>query len=148
MKGSYDESGAIDYTDGTPEQDAISRALETVDGVLAFGRKLHGLGGGGGSIDTAGAMPSIPGNPSDSGRPPLRPQPGPGTGPGVPGFGERMAGRMPSIPGSPSESGVPPQRPEPGPLPPTSNPFGKRADAGGDESASDETGAITDEDEA
>jgi hypothetical protein len=141
----FEDGGAIDDTDGSPQQDHISKALETVDQVLAFGRKLHGLGGGDneGAIDTAAAMPMIPGNQSET--------PGPYR-PG--GGGQKMAANMPSIPGSQSESGRPPQQPMPGPLPPTSNPFGKRADAGNDpdqdgDDDSGQPGAIdTDEDAA
>lgn len=44
---SFSRGGAVDDTDGDPAQDAVARALDTVDGVLAFGRKLHGLGGEG-----------------------------------------------------------------------------------------------------
>ena len=54
--GFFSQGGAIpDDTDGSPEQDDISKALESVDQVLAFGRKLHGLGGGDdeGAINTA-----------------------------------------------------------------------------------------------
>lgn len=46
------------------------------------------------------------------------------------GGGQQMASNMPTVPGTQSNSGIPPQQPMPGPLPPTSNPFGKRADAG------------------
>jgi hypothetical protein len=92
----------------------------------------------GGAIDTAGAMPMIPGNQSET--------PGPYR-PG--GGGQKLAGAMPMIPGNQSESGRPPLQPAPGPLPPTSNPFGKRADAGTDtdnDNDSDAPGAIdTDE---
>lgn len=96
----FEDGGAVegDDTNGSPQQDAISKALDTVDQVLAFGRKAHGLGGN-----------------EESG-------------------GIQMAAntRMPGQPPSQSESGVKPIQPMPGPLPPTSNPFGKRADAGGD----------------
>ncbi len=122
---SYSEGGAIsddDEGNGSPDQDAIQRALQSVDGVLAFGRKLHGLGGGdeedGGAIKgTQMAQNSYQNN------------------------------RMPAIPGNPSDSGIKPIQPEPGPLPPTSNPFGKRADASDNDQ--DDQGAIsTDEDNA
>lgn len=46
---SFSGGGAIpddDDTNGSPQQDQISSALDTVDQVLAFGRKQHGLGGG------------------------------------------------------------------------------------------------------
>lgn len=60
--------------------------------------------------------------------------------------GTQTAGRMPSVPGTPSDSGVRPVQPAPGALPPTSNPFGKRADASQD--SPPEEGAIpTDEEE-
>lgn len=139
--------GAIeDDTDGSPEQDTISKALSSVDAVLAFGRKLHGLGGGDneGAINTAGNMPTIPGNQSETPGPYQPGQPRP----------QQMAqasyqnNRMPMRPGSQSESGVQPIQPAPGPLPPTNNPFGKRADAG-DSDSDDQSGAIdTDEDTA
>lgn len=45
--------------------------------------------------------------------------------------GVQEAANMPMQPAGQSETGVPPQRPAPGQLPPTNNPFGKRADAGG-----------------
>lgn len=163
-----DDDGDSDYNsgNGSPEQDRVSKALETVDGVLAFGRKLHGLGGDddGGAIQTAdagytnGRMPAVPGSQSNSGVPPLQPQPGPLPPTNNP-FGKRQAdagntqvadagytnGRMPAIPGNQSDSGVKPIQPAPGPLPPTANPFGKRADNDED----DQGGAInTDEDTA
>lgn len=145
---SFAEGGAIgDDTDGSPAQDRISKALDTVDAVLAFGRKLHGLGGNeedDGAIkgtQTAAAMPTIPGNQSET------------PGPYKPGQGgQQMAANMPSVPGSQSNSGQRPPQPMPGPLPPTSNPFGKRADAGdgdGDGDSDDQGGAInTEEDTA
>lgn len=149
---SFAAGGAIPDEDinGSPDQDAIQRALTSVDAVLAFGRKLHGLGGNeedDGAIKMAGRMPSVPGNPSNSGVPPAQPMPGPLPPTSNP-FGKRADagytnGRMPMIPGTQSESGVPPIQPMPGPLPPTSNPFGKRADAGGD----DQSGAIDTSDE-
>lgn len=122
---SFSQGGAIDDgsggdDNGSPQQDAIQRALSTVDGVLAFGRKLHGLGGG----DDEGAIKTA------SNYPP---------------------GRMPAKPGNQSESGVPPIQPMPGPLPPTSNPFGKRADAGdqgNDQGQDDQSGAIDTEEDA
>jgi len=50
----FEDGGAIpdDDTNGSPQQDLLQKALSTVDGVLAFGRKLHGLGGG----DNEGAI--------------------------------------------------------------------------------------------
>jgi hypothetical protein len=120
-------------SNGSPQQDAIQKALSTVDGVLAYGRKLHGLGGGdneGGGIQTAdagyqnGRMPARPGNQSESGAAPVQPMPGPLPPTSNP-FGKR-ADAMPSRPGNPSDSGLPPDQPAPGPLPPTDNPFGQR----------------------
>lgn len=145
VAGGYAGGGAIeDDTNGSPEQDQITKALASVDQVLAYGRKLHGLGGDneGGAIDTAAAMPMIPGNQSET--------PGPYR-PG--GGGQKMAANMPMVPGSQSNSGIPPQRPAPGPLPPTSNPFGKRADAGStsdqdNDNDSDQPGAIDTDEEA
>lgn len=54
--------------------------------------------------------------------------------------------RVPAIPGNPSESDQPREQPMPGPLPPTSKPFGKRADAG-DQPAEGEQEAISTDDE-
>lgn len=82
----FAEGGAIEddldgSINGSPPQDAIMKALSTVDGVLAFGRKLHGLGeGDNGAIkgtQVAGRMPSVPGTPSDSGVRQPQPMPGP-----------------------------------------------------------------------
>lgn len=95
-----DDDGSDD-SNGSPQQDAISKALDSVDQVLAFGRKAHGLGG-----DQEGDGPAI--QTAQAGY---------------------QNNRMPALPGSQSNSGVPPIQPQPGPLPPTSNPFGKRADA-------------------
>lgn len=70
------------------------------------------------------------------------------------GFGQQQAGiRTPMVPGNPSESGKPREQPAPGPLPPTSNPFGKRAEAEQEpeqeEAPQQVAGAIdTDDDEA
>jgi hypothetical protein len=129
-------------SDGTPGQsDAISQALSSVDDILSYGRSLYGLGdqSNGQAIDTASNMPSVPGNQSNSGRPPVQPMPGPlpptsnpfgKRADGGSDSGQQVAANMPSVPGSQSNSGRPPVQPMPGPLPPTSNPFGKRADAG------------------
>lgn len=160
MPRNYDEGGAIDDTEGDPNatdpqgsamgnsiQQSINAALQAVNDTLSYGRQLHGLGGGGdneGAIQTADRMPTVPGSQSNSGQPPVRPQPGPLPPTSNP-FGKR-AGLMPSVPGGQSNSGQPPVRPMPGPLPPTSNPFGKRADAG-DSDGSDDTGAIDDTEE-
>lgn len=143
----YSEGGAIDEnmgddSNGSPGQnDAISRALQSVTEVLNFGRQRYGLSGGGdneGNTNTAAAMPMIPGNQSNT--------PGPYKPADKPA-GQKQAA-MPAIPGNPSESGIQRPQPMPGPLPPTSNPFGKRADAGSD-NADDQSGAIdTDEDAA
>lgn len=141
---SFSQGGAIpdgddDYDgNGSPAQERMQRALSNIEGVLAFGRKLHGLGGGDneGAINTAGAMPTIPGNQSQTPGP-YKPQPRP----------QQQAANypMPIRPAGQSESGVPPAPPGPGTLPPTSNPFGKRADNDQDDSG----GAIdTDEDTA
>ena len=126
-----DDSHGADSSDsnGSPAQDRISKALDSVDQVLAYSYKMHGLGGdqnSGGAVDTGAAAP------------------------------QQMAqngysnGRMPAIPGSQSNSGQPPLQPQPGPLPPTSNPFGKRtADAGQDQDQDgDQDGAIATEETA
>jgi hypothetical protein len=58
-----------------------------------------------------------------------------------------MGARMPSIPGTQSNSGTKPIQPMPGPLPPTSNPFGKRADnSQGDGDSDDATPTIPEDD--
>lgn len=122
---SFSAGGAIDTGDGDdpnatdPQGSAggnamqaqINAALGSVKDVLSYGRNLHGLGGGG----------------QDE------------------GAGIQVAGRMPSVPGNPSDSGVQRPQPMPGPLPPTSNPFGKRADAG---DTSQSQGASTDDDDS
>src|SRR5579859_4314435 len=137
---SFADGGAVpDDTDGSPEQDMMAKALESVDKTLQYTYQKYGLGGGnqesGGAINTAGMMPTIPGNQSETPGPYVPQQPKP----------QQMAANMPTIPGSQSNSGVPPQQPMPGPLPPTSNPFGKRADNDSD----DRSAAIdTDEDTA
>lgn len=125
----FADGGAVDTdigsgdTDGSPGQDAISKALESVDQVLAYGRKQYGLGG-----DDNGSDGAIPGAAQQ--QPPQQMAAGYGNG------------RMPAVPGSQSNSGVPPMQPQPGPLPPTSNPFGKRADAGQDADGDDDGPAI------
>lgn len=112
----YAQGGAIDTEESSVDPMGamngagnLSQALASVQSALAFGRKLHGLGGEeeGGAVQTADRMPAVPGNQS--------------------------------------ESGVARPQPMPGPLPPTNNPFGKRAEAepDGDEGAID-----TDEDMA
>lgn len=59
------------------------------------------------------------------------------------GGGDQQAAAMPMQPGNQSNSGAPRQQPMPGPLPPTANPFGKRADAGGAiDEGSDQTAAM------
>jgi hypothetical protein len=147
-----DSNGAIDTSDGdsaieggggdtngSPEQDRIAKALQSVGQVLSLNRSMYGLGDqaaamptrpgtqseypGGGTYGPGGAppqqqagmMPTIPGNQSETPGPYV-PQPRP----------QQMAANMPMLPGSQSNSGIPPQQPMPGPLPPTSNPFGKR----------------------
>lgn len=113
-----------DPTSGTG--DPITLALTTVDNALAYGRKLNGLPDGG--QQDAAAMPMIPGNQSQTPGPYKPGQPRP----------QQMAANMPMQPASQSESGVKPIQPMPGRLPPTSNPFGKRADndqGDGDDSA-------------
>lgn len=104
---------------GNSLQLSINKALSDVQSVLSYGRQLHGLGG-----DAGGDQGAV-----------------------------KTAGRMPALPGNQSESGRPPVQPMPGPLPPTSNPFGKRAtmsDAGSDSQGGDNAapGAIDTEEEA
>lgn len=147
----FDQGGAVpddDDSDGSPGQDLMSQALESVDKTLQYSYQKYGLGGGdqeaanmpsrpgtqseypgggtygpGGSPPApqqqAGMMPTIPGNQSET--------PGPYQ-PGTPSQPppQQMASNMPAVPGSQSNSGIPPVQPMPGPLPPTSNPFGQR----------------------
>lgn len=69
----FADGGAIpdgeDDSNGSPEQDHISRALDTVDRVLAFGRQQYGLGGGSNEgVDTTSDNPvsqQIGGRPQD-----------------------------------------------------------------------------------
>jgi hypothetical protein len=114
---SQDQSG--DPTSGTG--DPISLALSTVDSALSYGRKLNGLPTDDASGQQAANMPTIPGSQSNTPGPYQPQQPKPQQ--------VAQAGSMPSVPGNQSNSGVKPIQPMPGPLPPTSNPFGKRADA-------------------
>ena len=110
-----------DATGGTNDNsDLVSLALATVDSALQYGRQKYGLGDG--DQQQAGAMPTIPGNQSNTPGPyvPQQPRPQP----------QQVAANMPTVPGSQSNSGIPPQQPMPGPLPPTSNPFGKRTRLG------------------
>lgn len=100
----FEQGGGVpdDSGSGADGSDPMSSALNTVDQVLQFGYSKYGLGGQqdqGGGIQEANASYSN--------------------------------GRMPAVPGSQSNSGVPPLQPQPGPLPPTSNPFGKRAEGAG-----------------
>lgn len=130
---SFADGGAIDEDTGDAGGGmdnglgrSIQEALGSVGAALAYGRKLHGIGEGGGEQQTADRMPAQPGNPYGQQR--EQPVPGPLPPTNNP-FGKR-ADNMPMVPGSQSESGVPREQPTPGPLPPTDNPFGKRADAG------------------
>lgn len=112
----FAEGGAIDEDPnaddpqgsamGNQLQQSINAALGTVDKVLSYGRQLHGLDG---DDSDSGAIKT-----ADAGY---------------------TNGRMPSVPGNQSNSGAKPIQPMPGPLPPTSNPFGKRADASGGDNA-------------
>jgi hypothetical protein len=118
-----DSDGAIDTSDtqgtqdqgggdsnGSPEQDKIAQALQSVGQVLDLNRSLYGLGGGSQSSDSgqqmAGAMPAIPGTQSETGGGTY----GPGGTPPAP-QPQQQAGMMPTIPGNQSET--------PGPYKPT-----------------------------
>lgn len=154
-EGDEDDPNATDPQGsalGQSLQNSINAAMQSVQQALSYGRNLHGLGGG---QQEAAAMPSVPGNQSESGIPRERPMPGPLPPTSTP-FGKRAdAGAiddgdtenaaMPSVPFSESQR----PQPTPGPLPPTSNPFGKRgqqtSDAGSD-AAPDQ--AIDDSEEA
>ncbi len=166
---SFAAGGAIDEDTGgvNPMMDTmgarmqvdINAALGAVAGVLSYGRQLHGLGGG---DKQAANMPMAPFNETPKPQPMMPPGSLP-YGPGEKPFGKRtseadpneqepdsdaddqgaidVAGVIPSVPFSESQR----PQPMPGPLPPTSNPFGKRAEA---EPEVDEGGAIqTDEEE-
>jgi len=98
--------------------DPYAGLTEMVKSVLAYGRQKHGLSGGADPEEGA-----IPGAQANAGY---------------------QNGRMPAVPGTQSESGIKPLQPAPGRLPPTQNPFGKRAEAEPEE----ETGAIDTEEEA
>lgn len=105
--GAIDENADPNATDpqgsamGASLQNSINQALTTVTGVLSYGRKLHGLGGGEQQQASGSVLPSKP-------------------------FSESQK-----------------ERPMPGPLAPTSNPFGKRADAGN--TSSDQSGGANDQ---
>lgn len=125
-----------DSSQGQPapqDADRMSLALASVDSGLSYGRQKNGLptdmDDGSDGQQQAANMPMRPGNPSDSGVPPLQPSPGPLPPTNNP-FGKRdqYSANMPMSPPSQSESGIKPLQPAPGKLPPTSNPFGKRAD--------------------
>jgi hypothetical protein len=111
----FDGGGSVPDQDDMSDQtnsglgDRISLALATVDSALAYGRKLNGLGGDSGMDEGEDSSQAPPQQMAQD------------------SYGNN---RMPAVPGSQSNSGVPPIQPMPGPLPPTSNPFGKRADAG------------------
>ena len=147
---SFEQGGAVPDTSAPDIADEIAQALTSVDSALDFGRKLHGLPTGGeDEQQMAQRMPTVPGNPSESGIPRPQPMPGPLPPTSNPFGKRRMAGltRMPTTPGNQSESGVPRPLPMPGPLPPTSNPFGKRGTtASNSDSDGDEGGAIPEDD--
>lgn len=145
---SYAAGGAIDEdpnaTDpqgsmmGANLQASINKAMGVVGNALAYGRKLHGISGGeqdGEAVQTAGRMPTQPGNPYGQQREQPMPGPLPPTnnpfGKRAEGEGDQQVAGMPSVP----FSETPKPQPMPGPLPPTNNPFGKRADAGGGDEA-------------
>lgn len=108
----FEQGGGVpdDSGSGADGSDPMSSALNTVDQVLQFGYSKYGLGG---QQDQGGGIQEANAGYSN--------------------------GRMPAVPGSQSNSGVPPLQPAPGPLPPTSNPFGKRAD--------DSSGGVPDDDD-
>lgn len=150
--GFYAEGGAIAEEDDGQNQMAqgpanglaamMQKATASVQEVLAYGRKKHGIGGGGGSDE--GAIQGAPESDGDR----LNRLDNNEMGRWRRPFGQQapqgndqtqVAARMPSVPGTPSNSGVKPVQPMPGPLPPTNNPFGKRAEA---EPQDDGAGAI------
>lgn len=147
-------------TDGSPGQDMMAKALQSVDATLQYSYQKYGLGGGqqeAGGQQQAGIMPSVPPSQSETGIPLQQPMPGPlpptsnpfgkraSADDGVPGNQGSWEGPLTSGPSPLAPKPIGPQQPEPPvfqPLPPTGNPFGKRsADAG-------DTGAIDTEDAA
>jgi hypothetical protein len=176
MVPSYSQGGAIDTEEETnPLMDTmaahmqvdINAALGVVGDVLSYGRKLHGLGGGGpaeggggGEEQHAASMPMKPFSETPKPQPMMPPSALP-YGPNEKPFGKRsegeaepegdeggaidVAGVIPSQP----HSETPRPQPMPGPLPPTNNPFGKRATMSEAEPEPDvETGAIDTEEMA
>jgi|SRR5579859_922661 len=89
-----DTSDGVGDSDGSPGQDLMAKALQSVDATLQYSYQKYGLGGG---QQEAAAMPARPGTQSD--------YPGGGTyGPGgSPPPPQQQAGAMPVRPGSQSE---------------------------------------------
>jgi hypothetical protein len=104
-QGTQDQGGGD--SDGSPQQDKIAQALQSVSQVLDLNRSMYGLGGG---QQMAGAMPTIPGTQSETGGGTY----GPGGTPPPP-QPQQQAGMMPTIPGNQSETPGPyvPQQPKP-----------------------------------
>jgi hypothetical protein len=82
----FDQGGAVPDddngdSDGSPGQNSMAQALESVDKTLQYSYQKYGLTGGdnetGGGQQTAGMMPTIPGNQSNTPGPyvPQQPQP-------------------------------------------------------------------------
>lgn len=149
------ETNPLMDTMGSQMQVDINSALGVLKGVLDYGRKLHGLGGGGGEDQVAGNIPAAPFSETPKPQPMMPPGSLP-YGPNEKPFGKRVegeqdgaidvAGVLPSVPFSESQR----ERPMPGPLPPTSNPFGKRVSEAEPEAEpdNDEVGAIDTEETA
>lgn len=66
----------------------LQRALAIVQDTLSYGRQLHGIGGD--TQEAMARMPTVPGNPSESGQPRERPLPGP-LPPTARPFGKRVS---------------------------------------------------------
>jgi hypothetical protein len=98
----FDAGGSVPDDGSDQSTNLVQQALQAVDQGMAYGQKKYGLDQG----EQQGGVQEAA-------------SPGP------------QAANMPTVPASQSNSGLRPQQPMPGPLPPTSNPFGQRADAGG-----------------
>lgn len=134
----FDDGGAVpgdDGSQGQPGQDPMTailqRSMGSVDQVMQQLYKQYGLTGG----PTQGIPADQVQDQQDNGAAGRWRQPVQGNQPQQYDQDQtnpsQEAANMPTVPAGQSETGIPPQRPGPGTLPPTSNPFGKRADAGG-----------------
>lgn len=145
----FDQGGEVPDDNGQSQQQQdpmsaiLQRSMGSVDQVLQQMYKNYGLQGG----PTQGIPADQVQDQQDNGAAGSWRQPVQGNQPTQydpqDSNPSQEAANMPAVPASQSNSGVPPQRPGPGTLPPTSNPFGKRADAGGiqDDGDADDQGS-------